>query len=128
MEDISAEDISFELKNSSHGRQFISSRSEWGSLRFSEFFVWCTFFLKYFSFTLYSDFCQILIDFHGQITGNDDPNEFLAEITQNNRKITVNCLWKSIKTWQKSKYKMKEKISRNKMYSLFLFCQKRIIK
>ena len=84
--------------------------------------------LNIFSFILYSDFCQILIDFHGQITGNDDPNKFQAEITQNNREITVNCLWKSIIIWQKSKHKMKEKISRNKMYSLFLFCQKRIIK
>ena len=91
MEDISAEDISFELKNSSHGRQFMSSRSE-GHSDFQSFLFDVLFSLSIFSFILYSDFCQILIDFHGQIKGNDDPNEFLAEITQNNREITVNCL------------------------------------
>ena len=75
------------MAGSSYPREVSEGHSDFQSFLFDVLFS-----LSIFSFILYSDFCQILIDFHGQITGNDDPNEFLAEITQNNRKITVNCL------------------------------------
>ena len=59
---------------------------------------------QYQCFIPYSYFCWILIDFHGQIMGNDASDEFLAKIAQNDRKIaptTVKCPWNSYKIQKK---------------------------
>ena len=56
-------------------------------------------------FVLYAYLCWILIDFHGQITGNDASTEFLARIAQNARKKSQNNHKMSMKFLQKSTQK-----------------------
>ena len=47
-------------------------------------------------------FCWILIDFHGQATGDDVTNKFLAKIMQNTQKKPRNNCKVSMKFLQKS--------------------------
>ena len=70
-----------------------------------QIFRGCIFYqLKYQCFIPYLYFCWILIDFHGQIMGNDASDEYLAKIAQNDQKVaptTVKCPWNSYKIQKK---------------------------